>query len=182
MNDRFQLGEGQGIDGRFDNGHFAAFLCIFFMNRTHHFQPHHGGTVFAEDNVINLILAVAFVHKYCAKAFSCNVNGIDDSLIFLDTVTYKSQCLQVDIFLCGKHTKETFIQHCVNVAAHFIINEFLDLLNTRTQTDTQYLAFFTDYQDIGIQDFGQYFADIVEYYLAGIVIMKQLIDFSCFIQ
>ena len=45
VNDGFQLGEGQGVDGRFYDLDLAVLLRVLLMNGTHHLQAHNGGAI-----------------------------------------------------------------------------------------------------------------------------------------
>ena len=57
----------------------------------------------------------------------------------------------------------------------------MNLLYAFEAADAQNLSFFTDNQNIGIQNIWQNPADIIEDHFAGIVIMQKLVDFSCFV-
>ena len=182
MGDSFQLGEGQCADGGFHDLNLPLFFLILLIDGTHHFQAHNGSAILAQDNIVDIILLFIFVQEQGSQTLAGDVNRSDDSLIVADVLRLKAQGLQVYIFLGGQDAQETLIQRFVNMCTNLVHDKLFDLLHALAVADTQYLALLTDDQNVGIQDLCQYFTDIVEYHFAGIVVMQQLIDFSCFIQ
>ena len=62
--------------------------------------------------------------------------------------------------------------------AHTVGYQLLYHLDTLAAAGAQDLSLPADHQNIGIQNLRQYLTDVVKYYLAGAVVMQQLIDLS----
>ena len=72
--------------------------------------------------------------------------------------------------------------HCLHFRQkHMMTSKFFDLFHSRTKTDTKDFSLPADNQNIGIQNFCQYLAYIVENDFTGIVVMQKLIDFPCLV-
>ena len=58
----------------------------------------------------------------------------------------------------------------------------MDLLHAAALAHSQDLALSADYQNVRIQDLREHGADVIKNDLAGIIVVKKLINFSGFIQ
>ena len=147
MDDGFQFREGKGIKRRLHNLFLTVLLRILLVYGTHHLKSNDCGAVFADNNILNVVRIVLAVHKHGSKTLSCNIDGIDDSLITAGNML-KAQCLKIHILLGGQNSQKSLVEKRVNMTANLICDQFLYLLNTRAEAYAKHLPFLAENKDI----------------------------------
>ena len=116
----------------FDDLDLSGLFRVFLVDGTHHLQSDYRGTVLAQDDVVDVVLFVAFIDEQGTQALTRNVNRSDDGLILLYVLLCKAQCSQVHVLLGGEDAQKALIQHTVHITAHLILNQFLNFIHART--------------------------------------------------
>ena len=93
MDDGFQFGEGQRVECGFNHLNLTVFLHIFLVDGTHHFQSDNGCAVLTDDDIVDIVLRGAAVHKYGTKAFSGDLDRADNCGVALYTRPLKAEGL-----------------------------------------------------------------------------------------
>ena len=60
----------------------------------------------------------------------------------------------------------------IHKSAYLILDQLLNFVNSRADSYAENLSLFTDYKNIGLKDFTEDFADVVEDHLMGVIIMQ----------
>ncbi len=74
------------LNGGFNHLDLAVLLHVLLVDGTHHFQSDNGGAVLTDDDIVDIVLRGAAVHKHGTKALAGDLDRADnDALIALYT-------------------------------------------------------------------------------------------------
>ena len=84
--------------------------------------------------------------------------------------------------MCGQDIQEPGIELRIHECSHLVLDQAVGCVDIGALSDTQHLSFFTDHQDVGVQDPAHDLTDIVEHDLSCIIVVDQFFYFSCIVQ
>jgi hypothetical protein len=84
--------------------------------------------------------------------------------------------------VCGENIQKTGVESGIDKGSDLLHDQGVCGIDFPAFTDSEDLAFLADDKDVCLQDIAHHPANIVEDNFPGVIVMNQLLDFSCVVQ